>query len=170
MRYSTVVKGLSEGWHKITVTASCEYLSEGSAFVMFMVDTVAPSIAVLSPRNKTYIITEVPLNFNMSEAAKWISYNLDGQKNTTITGNITLPELSFGSHNLTVYANDTVGHLGTSETVYFTITQETEETSAGQPEPFPTFPVAAVSVASLAVVAAGVLVYWKKRKCEAVLT
>jgi hypothetical protein len=162
MCYSAVVKGLSDGWHKIKVTASCEHLSEGSAFVLFYVDTVAPSISVISPLNETYTTTDLPLNFTVSEAPKWIGYSLDGQRNTTLAENITLSELTFGSHSLTVYANDTVGHLAISETIYFTITNETEEIPAGQPEPFPTFLVATVSVVPLVAVAAAILVYFKK--------
>jgi hypothetical protein len=120
-QYSVIVKELSEGWHNIMVTASCEHLSKGSALVIFLVDAVPPKISVLSPQNKTYPVTDVPLNFNLSELAKWIGYSLDGQTNLTITGNTTLPELSDGSHSLTVYANDTVGRFGTSETIYFSV-------------------------------------------------
>ena len=82
----------------------------------------------------------------------------------TITGDTTLPELSYGSHSLTVYANDTVGRFGASETVYFSIAEETEAET--QPsEPFPTtLAIAAASGASVAIVGAGLLVYFKKHK------
>jgi hypothetical protein len=79
-------------------------------------------------------------------------------------GFATLAGLSYGSHCITVYANDTVGRLGTSDTVYFTITQETEKVPEGQPEPFPTtLAVAVASGASIAAVVAGIFVYWRKR-------
>jgi len=45
--------------------------------------------------------------------------------------------------------------MGASETVTFTV---------AVPEPFPTVLVAVASVASIAVVIAGLLVYFKKRK------
>jgi hypothetical protein len=178
MRYSTVMEELSEGWHNITITATCEHLSKGFTSVIFMVDTVAPSISVLSPQNETYTTTDVFLNFTASEVAwtpgassivrpKWMGYSLDEQRTVTIAGNTTLPELSFGSHSLTVYANDTIDNLGASDTVCFTITQETEEMPEGQPELFPAFLAIAVSVASLTVVATGVLVYFKKNKHKA---
>ena len=65
---------------------------------------------------------------------------------------------------MTVYANDTVGRKGNSETVYFNITQETEQEFTAQPETFPITPVAVVSGVSVAVVAAGLLVYFRKRR------
>ncbi len=50
-----------------------------------------------------------------------MGYNLDGQANTTITGNTTLTGLLDGSHYVVVYANDTAGNMGASNTVYFTV-------------------------------------------------
>jgi hypothetical protein len=61
-----------------------------------------------------------------------------------------------GVHNVTVYAWDTAGNVGASETITFTVT------------PFPTAPVVAASVASIAVVTAGLLVYFKKRKHQVI--
>jgi hypothetical protein len=52
-----------------------------------------------------------------------------------------------------VYANDSPGNAGSSETLTFTI---------AEPEPFLTAYVAAVSVGSAAVVVAGLLVYFKR--------
>jgi len=92
------------------------YLSE-----YFSVDTVAPSITVISPENTTYTTNSVSLNFTVNEPTSWIGYSLDGQANVTVTGNTTLSGLSDGSHSLIVYANDTAGNTGASEIVYFTI-------------------------------------------------
>jgi hypothetical protein len=123
--------------------------------VNFTVDTTPPSIFVLSPENKTYDADNVTLNFTVSEAASQVSYVLDGGENLTAEGNITLADLPNGEHNVTVYATDLAGHVGASETVYF---------SVEVPEPFPTVPVAATSVAAVVVVGAGLLVYFKKRR------
>jgi hypothetical protein len=49
-----------------------------------------------------------------------MGYSLDGQDNVTVTGNATLSGLSSGLHNVTVYANDTAGNMGVSETIKFT--------------------------------------------------
>ncbi len=81
-----------------------------------------PDICVSSPENMTYITDSVSLNFTVNEATSWMGYSLDGQNNVTITENtLNLTELSKGSHSLTVYANDTSGDMGKSETIYFTI-------------------------------------------------
>jgi hypothetical protein len=79
-----------------------------------------------------------------------MGYSLDDEANVTIKGNTTLPNLSYGSHNITVHATDIVGHNGASETIYFNIT-----------EPFPTT-LDVAFVASAAVVGVGLLVYFKE--------
>jgi hypothetical protein len=81
-----------------------------------------------------------------------MSYSLDGQDNVTIAGNTTLSGLPNGNHNVTVYATDKAGNVA-SETISFSVEA-----------PFPVVPVAAASVATIAVVGAGLLVYFKKRR------
>jgi len=46
---------------------------------------------------------------------------LDGQENVTIAGNTTLVGLSSGVHNVTVYACDDAGNVGSLETLTFTV-------------------------------------------------
>ncbi len=116
---------------------------------------VPPEIKVLSLENSTYI-GSFPLNFTVNKPAKWMGYSLDGEANVTVTGNITLNGLATGLYNITVYAIDIHGTSGASETVTFTIEQQ-------QIEPFPTALVVA-TVASVAVIGVGLLVYFKKRK------
>jgi hypothetical protein len=50
-----------------------------------------------------------------------LTYSLDGQKAVAITGNTTLTGLTVGAHNITVYASDSSGIVGTSETISFNI-------------------------------------------------
>jgi len=114
-----------------------------------------PSVSIASPENKTYGTFDVPLNFTVNESGSQITYSLDGQDNVTAAENITLTGLSYGEHNITVYATDIAGNIGASETITFTVAKE--------PDPFPTA-IVAVIVASVAVVGAGLLVYFKKRK------
>jgi hypothetical protein len=105
-----------------------------------------------------YNESSVDLVFTTDEAANWTGYSLDGEQNVTVTGNITIADLPNGSHTLAVYANDTLGNMGTSETVFFTV-KEPEQ------EPFPTATVAAVSGMSALIVFGAVLaIYFKKRK------
>ena len=89
----------------------------------------------------------------MNETVSWMHYNLDNKNITEISGNTTITGLSFGSHNLTVYATDDSGNRGASQTIQFTVTEA----------PFPTTLVVA-SVITVAVVGIVLLVYFKKRK------
>ncbi len=118
---------------------------------------VPPEIKVVSPENQTYNGSSVSLVFTVNKPVNWTGYSLDGQDNVTITGNTTLAGLSSGLHNITIYAKDSFGNTGGSETVTFAVASE----------PFPTAPVAAASVASVAVAATGLLVYFRKRKRQA---
>jgi hypothetical protein len=129
--------------------------------VGFTVDTVPPEVSVLELDNKMFVEPEVPLNFTVNESFSKISYALDKQENVTVAGNTTLTGLTFGVHNVTVYAWDTVGNSGASETVFFTITEPEQE-------PFPTATVAAVSGASAVVVVGAVLaIFFRKRNRQA---
>jgi hypothetical protein len=116
--------------------------------------SVPPEIEILNVKNAIYI-GSFPLNFTVSKSAKWMGYSLDGKANVTVAGNVTIPDLEMGLHNVTVYAKDEFENTGASETIIFTVEL---------PEPFPVAPVAAASVASVGIVAVGLLVYFKKRK------
>jgi hypothetical protein len=115
--------------------------------------TVPPIVDVVLPEKQTYNSTSVPLVFTVNKPVSWIGYSLDGQDNVTVTGNTTLSGISNGLHNVTVYARDELENTGASETISFSVEA-----------PFPLVPVAAASGASIAVVAVGLLVYFKKRK------
>jgi hypothetical protein len=156
---------IPEGYHNVTFVAQgyggyCEgftahyFYIASSAMIRFTVDTISPSVSILSLKGGTFKTAEIPLNFTVSEQASKISYVLDGQKNKTISGNTTLTGLSDGGHNVTVYATDEAGNTGVSEVIYF---------SVDVPEPFPTTLVV-VAVVSVAFVAIGLLMYFKKRK------
>ena len=56
---------------------------------------------------------------------------------------------------MTVYSSDSAGNVGASETVTFTVAKS---------EPFPTTLATASIVVVVAVVGAGLIVYFKKRK------
>jgi len=86
-------------------------------------ELIPPDITIKVPENKTYDTVNVSLTFTVSEPADWIGYSLDGAASVTITGNTTLTDLSLGSHNVIVYANDTDGNMGMSNIVYFTIVE-----------------------------------------------
>jgi N-acetylneuraminic acid mutarotase len=121
----------------------------------YLLEHTPPQISFRSPLNQTYYNSSIAITFNLSKNVTWIRYSLDGEQNITIIGNTTITNLPNGFHNLTIYANDTYGNVGASETVSFTV---------AKPEPFPTALVACASGLSVAVVGLGLLVYFKKRK------
>jgi N-acetylneuraminic acid mutarotase len=129
-------------------------LTDNEQYIPFGYFDEAPSLRVLSPENKTYTESDVPLTFALNESAVWMGYVLDGQAPVSISSNITLAGLSSGLHNVTVYASNTFGDMGASETITFTV---------AVPELFPTT-LAIVALVLVAVVGIGLLVYFKKRK------
>ena len=88
---------------------------------LWIPDVTPPTINILSPLNKTYVTSFVDLTFTIDETTSWIGYSLDNQQALTIVGNITLTDLSEGTHHVIIYANDTSGNMGSSSRVYFTI-------------------------------------------------
>ena len=50
-----------------------------------------------------------------------MGYSLDNQANVTITAGINLLGLPQGAHNITIYANDSLGNMGSSNTVFFSV-------------------------------------------------
>jgi hypothetical protein len=126
-------------------------------------DSTPPEIKVVSPVNQTYDEVNIPLVFNVNEPLNWIGYSLDGKENVTIMGNVTLNNLSNGLHNVTIYANDTSGNMGVSETLNFVVVIPELE-----PEPFPVVPIAAASAIVAVAAGAGLLIYFRKHKHECV--
>lgn len=131
--------------------------------------TSSPIISILSPANTTYAAiynpyAAIPLIFETNESLSWVGYSLDGGSNVTVPENGTLLEIPKESRSLTLYANDTAGNWAAPQTVYYDIAFNL----GPAPEPFPTVPVAAASVASVIFVGAGLLFYLKKRKQGAV--
>jgi hypothetical protein len=161
---NTTLSGLSIGKHEIILYVT-RWLYYGlyyggtydtlSKVTTFNVTPEPPDITILSIENKTFTENSIPLNFTLSKTAQWIGYSLDGQANITINGNTTIAGLSNGLHTITVYANDTFGDVGASQTINFTV---------AKPEPFPFVPLAAAVVAVAVVMIAGLLVYFKKHK------
>ena len=157
---------MTDGRHSLAVEADCEgwnfeihqswskklFYKASSDLINFTVYAVPPQILLLSVANDTYEASDVPLVFAVNGTVSKLSYSLDGLDNVTIGGNTTLADLSNGEHRITVYATDVVGNTGVSETVYFTVEA-----------PFPATMVVA-PVASVAVIGAGLVLYFKKRK------
>ena len=80
---------------------------------------VPPKLQITSPENKTY--SNVTLAFAVNRGTEWIGYSLDNQANVTINGETKLLGLSQGAHSITIYANDSLGNMGSSNTVFFSV-------------------------------------------------
>jgi hypothetical protein len=163
---NTTLIDIPEGLHNVTfiVRTHGGYAEGLTAYsfgitsissIYFSVDTVSPKVLILSEEHRIYETSDVQLHFTVNEPVTKISYNLDGLDNVTVAGNMTLTNLTYGEHNVTVFATDEAGNTGTSETVSFTI--------AEPPKPFPTTVVIA-PIAAVSVICTGLLVYFKKRK------
>jgi hypothetical protein len=161
---NTTLTELPDGSHSLVIyakdTAGNTAISEPFYFTM---DTTLPNISVLTIENKTYDTTDIPLDFTVNEPVSEIIYVLDEQANMTITGNMTLTELSEGSHNLTVYAKDTAGNICASETVYFSIDQTPKLVIWGSSFPM-TYGYALAAVIVVSIVAMAGYLFVKRKK------
>ena len=119
---------LTEGTHTLTVTAKepsiisnhpDDYTMQDS--VVFTIDTTPPTMTNLSIRNQTYSQNNITLSYSINESPAWVGYSLDGKANITLAGNTTLTELTKGPHSITIYANDSLGNIGSSKSVNFKV-------------------------------------------------
>ncbi len=170
----TMFPFLSPGSHSITLYAVDAAGNTGASdtlefYTVFRSERdvplpINPVVSVNSPQNTSYSENTVPLAFTLNKLipldslmpifpnVSWVGYSLDGQNNATISGNTTLTGLFNGAHNLTVYAKDTYGNIGSSQTIYFTVASS-----------FPTASIVAILGASAAVLlSVGLTVYVKK--------
>jgi hypothetical protein len=156
---------LDDGSHSLTVYATYERINNTSGnwpaliydsnTVYFTInDGIPPAITNLSIINGTYKQNNLTLSFTTDKAVSWIGYSLDGKANTTIAGNTTLTALPNGAHSLTIYANDTLGNMATSGTVYFNVEVLKQEPSSA---------TLVGALASVAVIGIGLMVLFKKR-------
>jgi len=153
-RHNLTFHAVERGYYYASFFEYYGFSANVSSQLSFTVDTISPNVTIL-PMNETLGVDDVPLRYAVDESAARIAYSLDGQENMTVFGNFTLPALSFGEHNVTVYAWDAAGNVGASETATFTV---------AEPDSFPTVPVAAVSAASIVAVASLVFTRRRRRK------
>ena len=94
------------------------------AFTPFQYGSI-PQVSIISPENKIYAKSSIPLKFLVNDSLAWMGYSLDDQENVTINSGdywfsaenlfgANLTQLSEGTHQLTVYGRDWVGDEGSS--------------------------------------------------------
>ncbi len=112
-----------------TYTAHCNVTDQsGNNAEMeqtFLVDSYPPVVAVQSPANGSLNPQQnLSLSFTASDNSTldWCGYSLNGAANATLsscTGTHILAQV--GWNNVTVYANDTGGHMGNSSFIQFQV-------------------------------------------------
>jgi hypothetical protein len=164
------VSKLSEGQHQINIIAKFFWWSAdnvGDYFypfepIGFTVYNKPPTIKLMGYETN-YNTTSFPLNFTIDRPTSWMGYSLDNKENATLLGNYTLKGLTDGSHSIVVFANDTVGNIGKSNTVFFTVnTQPSPASSLSPLSSVPEFPAWIILPALLAIATLVVVAFKKK--------
>ena len=100
-----------------------------SAIRTLTIDTVAPSLTIISPQNTSYDINEIIMNISSTNFSN-IWWN-NGSVNISFV-NTTNYNFSNGAHTLIAYANDSAGNLNQTavnfivDTIYPTMTNMTD--------------------------------------------
>jgi hypothetical protein len=122
------LSGLADGAHSIylhgqTTLTGYSFVPETSfnLTVYFVVDSVTPTMHVLSPQTKTYYSTSIPLEFTSDKQLSWSGYGLDQNLAVTTKTGTDLTGLSAGAHTLRVYGKDNAGNIFASQSVEFTV-------------------------------------------------
>lgn len=122
---NTTLPQLPDGFHNVTVYAQDADYNNGVSgtvfFGDFVVDTVPVNVLVQSLKSGAFNSSYVPLSFTVNKPVSWAGYSLDGQANVTVSQNTTLTGLAAGTHSITVYAQDTLGLVGASDMLSFTV-------------------------------------------------
>jgi parallel beta-helix repeat protein len=126
-----------------------------------------PTISILSPVSQTYNSSSVTLEFSITvlspaKTVSWVCYSFDGKSATNLPSapltNITLSNMTAGSHSVTVYANDTYGNIAVPQTINFTVAKPPDTA-----QHFATIAVVAVAIVII-ILAVEVFLYRKKQK------
>ncbi len=84
-------------------------------------DALAPSLTLTEPRNTIYS-TNTSLSLNYTATDSFLDktfYSLDNQANVTLNGNTTF-NVSYGTHTLILYTNDSKGNLNSTSVTFTT--------------------------------------------------
>jgi len=120
---TTVVWG--DGIHNISVWVNDTSNNVNVSYITFTIDTTPPNINITYPPNNTQTFNTVDINYTVNDnngigvQACW--YSNDSRQNATLANcaNVTTVVWSGGIHNITVWANDSVGNKNKSEITFF---------------------------------------------------
>jgi len=121
----------NDGNHDLSVSCEDNNTATSSSSVSYTVDTKVKTLNLIDPaEGSEHERDNIPLNYIASDNLSSIDqcwYSLDGGANNTIAGcsNTSVSTGTIGGHNITLYANDTVGNED-SETNTFDTYHENE--------------------------------------------
>lgn len=81
---------------------------------------IPPTITVLSPENSS-AYKSLQIEYEVNKAVSWAGFSLDNSTNRTLTGFMEVTDIADGPHVIVIFANDTLGNMGASQPVHFTI-------------------------------------------------
>ena len=114
---SSVSKTFSEGSNIIYAYANDSAGNLNTTGVAFFIDSIAPSITVNSPVEKTYTVREIEFNVSTNENSYcWFTINSSNytmQNNGNRGFNNTITLSSDGSYSVNYYCNDSLNNLAT---------------------------------------------------------
>jgi len=114
----------SEQDHNVTIWANDSFGNQNSSSITFNVDSTVLNIDFSSPTNNSYTTNNsIDLNYSVSGLnldSCWYTNDSMGS-NTTLVGcaNITGITWSEGQHNVTVYANNSVGAISSASLTFY---------------------------------------------------
>lgn len=115
---------LRNGYHNLTIRAVDISGNIASECYNFTVDTSHPSISLLNIENNTIQLPNRLVNLSIEDASgvDSVFYNWDGDNNNSIEDPYEVyTPMTGGTHNLYVFANDTMGNQITNRTYIFIV-------------------------------------------------
>ncbi|MHA2253168.1 MAG: LVIVD repeat-containing protein, partial [Candidatus Kariarchaeaceae archaeon] len=108
-----VTLALSDGWHQLTLHANDTYGETTTRHYYFYCDALVPVIGLVGLENNTLISSETTIRLNITDfslQAVWVNWDTGVNQFLSSPFEVSIP-FAEGYHWLTVYANDSVGHL-----------------------------------------------------------
>lgn len=160
---NSTLTNLSQGNHTLNAYAFYTNGELISTQETFRIDTAysLPIITVLSPLNQTYRTNEIPLTYSVNGEIQWAGYALDRLVLNHSNVNVTLTQLSEGSHKILISLTTTDGAYA-SQTIYFNV--DTSQTSGFTLNQTSTIVIAAFAII---VVALLLIILYKRKNLKA---
>ncbi|MBI5036808.1 proprotein convertase P-domain-containing protein [Candidatus Micrarchaeota archaeon] len=127
-----IITAVPDGFHSFSALAENELAKTSNQTIYFAVDTAPPLILIANPQNASYNRQTIPFDFAITDSVvgtRWAVYSVDGGQNVTLplegslryfTANLSVSVSNLRYHNITVYANDSLGHYS-QQTIFFTL-------------------------------------------------